>query len=877
MLLAFVIWMGDKMKKKIITYLNVLLCLFLINAKNANAEININAAGGEPQLSTACKGGVCSSTVGIAANISHEPVDGIRVILMNNMTELGSADLWFTEDKMNFAGGSKHISDIFEKYKDYDVNNDGVKDDLFDFTGLLEAIKDNNDYNSVEVLLQHIGPEFNISNTYDYYLVIEPIFVLRYNYASTRYYFSGTVKQVFNGLMTLNSSSPLHNLWAKYFAYKDSDLCTQLTYGTYNTSTGKCKNWNVLRNYTDTIRLDSVYGPFTETTLTKDNPVYEKVETYDKNIWGKGILKISDVAPSYTLTINKTDMDTGQGIYGVEFVVNGKKYSTNINGICAIPGLEKDKTYTITEVVKNGYLEDQVKCSGCDSINGTTFTVHMSDNKTINITNRRKCTEAVGNSTDPIERIKLYGIYGARNLLDFNNTEDPCGNPDCSNNIKTGCLSASGEISNFSKDNLSCFKETIDLGNQIIGYCGLDFKLYNVFQPTIVGKHSFVTQQGTSITAGQMFLNLNKADIATGTITKTCYVYGNDVSNLIYRDDEKGYNSYISDLKFNNLKLKESPSKEYDDQWKKTYEDGSNLVVFQQIYKSNYLLPMAYSHKISGRVIYTEPSDKENYKELGYGFASSFNSSIIENIDVPFSIYVVDGVINNKNSGELTAPKNTCEYSINKEIVKNDKLDIEFRIIDVNNPFPGKDGLNREVGKNWCDEDNCFVMDNKVIQDNIQNRIDSSYRCQAKYTIELTPNDIKAIREYNKNTTYDDYNLTCTGSEENKVCQNSFLDMLRKGVLEYDENSVSLSKRMVQFETPITKDKITEPSCQYTGVTYNPESSAIIISKNSITHTCENGSLIKFNKIEYSDGITKYEFEGNTFEALDDLYKKICD
>ena len=71
-------------------------------------------------------------------------------------------------------------------------------------------------------------------------------------------------------------------------------------------------------------------------------------------------------------------------------------------------------------------------------------------------------------------------------------------------------------------------------------------------------------------------------------------------------------------------------------------------------------------------------------------------------IDVPFKIEV------NLSKTKIGSTQNKCSYTIkNSEIIpgpgtpNNGDLNIEFRIIDTSNAFPGKNATGRVVGENW--------------------------------------------------------------------------------------------------------------------------------------------------------------------------------
>lgn len=88
-----------------------------------------------------------------------------------------------------------------------------------------------------------------------------------------------------------------------------------------------------------------------------------------------------------------------------------------------------------------------------------------------------------------------------------------------------------------------------------------------------------------------------------------------------------------------------------------------------------------------------------------------------------------------------------------------------YRTIDLNNPFPGKDGDGRTPGSNW---NSTTLIENKIT------KTTNAYNETPIYKITLIPSTIKEIREYNDNHDYLDYeNLNC--NEAGVACISSFL------------------------------------------------------------------------------------------------------
>ena len=104
-------------------------------------------------------------------------------------------------------------------------------------------------------------------------------------------------------------------------------------------------------------------------------------------------------------------------------------------------------------------------------------------------------------------------------------------------------------------------------------------------------------------------------------------------------------------------------------------------------------------------------------------------------------------------------------------------LDIIYRPIFLNNPFPSIKGNKRAAGANWGGKNalNSDGLGTKYITSTAS----KMYQGQAMYTFTLTPNAIKEIKNYNKAHKYDDFELSCG---ENQYCTS---DVLRGSFIEY--------------------------------------------------------------------------------------------
>jgi len=558
--------------------------------------------------------------------------------------------------------------------------------------------------------------------------------------------------------------------------------------------------------------------------------------------YGKWIIYANDITkpviPKYNLTINKRDGNSPKS--NVLFTVQGngvsKTCTTLSNGSCVIKDLTSGN-YKVIETVPRGYDAKEIKCDGCTSTDKNVLNVTISGNKSITVTNKKTCQsefEVLVNKSNKIARIDLYKKYGFTNLLNFNitNADGACtNNTSCNNNVNFGCLSANTRNnSGFNANNLSCFTETITVGSYT-GYCRPTFTLQNDL--TNKTTYSF----GNGFTAGQMVLNRNSSQsiIATGIIEKTCYVYGQkDMTSTVKNESNASYSNYVTGLYFNGVLLDRVNLN--NSTWNREGIDGG--YVYTKKMNTSYRLKPVYSDLGTGKINYNK-CDNHKCIFLGYGFASKLNDKAYTPIDVPFSITV------NMPKTTIGSTKNKCSYTIrNSEIIPNDPrpgtpnngdLNIEFRIIDTENPFPGKSALGRTVGENWraksfdlnkdgrvtnldvnllksqmvlggggnlsYDLNNDGVVDymdynilnwanknkmasvktdksssNALIKYIMANTNDSYNKKKTGpiYKITLTPDTIKKIRKYNDSSNYDDNTLTCKADAIN--CKSTFLE-----------------------------------------------------------------------------------------------------
>lgn len=130
----------------------------------------------------------------------------------------------------------------------------------------------------------------------------------------------------------------------------------------------------------------------------------------------------------------------------------------------------------------------------------------------------------------------------------------------------------------------------------------------------------------------------------------------------------------------------------------------------------------------------------------------------------------------------------------------NEPGNIEYRVIDLKDPFPGnaaKSGFSlfnsnikgRKPGSNW----NSTTIVQKEILNNRGVKGDEVYNLTPLYEFNLTPSDIKKIREYNDNHSYDDFTLSCKGNNKQACVASGFDFKTKFGIVKVIEQCKGIS------------------------------------------------------------------------------------
>lgn len=396
------------------------------------------------------------------------------------------------------------------------------------------------------------------------------------------------------------------------------------------------------------------------------------------------------------------------------------------------------------------------------------------------------------NSPTTLDRLNLYKKYhrGAwnsesrRNLLNFRilDAETACGNYTPNYGTNNACLKTdqvNSETENkFTNENLSDYNDRV-ISSSITdqSYCLTDLELN---KGENVGYDS-----NTVVKAGRMVFSIDKEDaVAKGTITKTCYIHKDVYNNYIGDITTENFikvNDYmdkitLAEVELNQMSIKSYPISETNGDFYKV--EGKVEIT----YKPNPI----YAEKITGKqnnnCVDSTGRINDTCRLLGYGVASKFNDANLTNPSFNFSITPSLNSIFSFNTND------TCPYKVEPEIIKytntyKGNVDLEFRVVDTNNPF------NRNTKSNWSDGMDNNKNNNKVTEYITNSDVNNSYNRTGNgslYTnqtdgtrrIILTPDLVQRIREYNESNTYDDYTVYTEEVEGQTKTSTSFFDYI---------------------------------------------------------------------------------------------------
>lgn len=508
---------------------------------------------------------------------------------------------------------------------------------------------------------------------------------------------------------------------------------------------------------------------------------------------------------------NKLDI-SGDVIGGVELELitpkNGThKKTTNTSGVAVFSDLlilDSGEAFTLKVHEKGAYLvykdTDIPGFKKIDTLGASIST--FKGNRTLYVIVDDFQTEFSGLSEtekiDPIKRIELYNKYGYKNLLDFNNITNPDDYSNCEADY--GCLNV--KTSEFNEKNISCFDDTTTMiinGTAVTAYCKdvIEFSLnfsWSIADVYDLGKGN-IFRSGEIVSLSDLNPNVK--------FGKICYAYSDELikSTSISTDVEEDIGIMFNEAPLTNDGEASTTG------WvsEKGTVNGKYYIKYSKFYEQKYIFPAIYSKIGNGKIV--NPGDTQS-RYLGTGVISRLYqySNDIMRKNVKFEL-IYNG------TGYSTSDK--CYYRVRNTLITSkcedasctenfgSNLELEFRIIDTEKPFPGKNGVGRLVGSNWCAEGHFLVdcsnknsvVTNVMARNNSYNKEKTS---NPKYSIKLTPSAIIEIRNYNKglDNNYDDTDLFC--DEEKSDCTNednwvyTFLENLEEGNIKGNEINTQL-------------------------------------------------------------------------------------
>lgn len=232
----------------------------------------------------------------------------------------------------------------------------------------------------------------------------------------------------------------------------------------------------------------------------------------------------------------------------------------------------------------------------------------------------------------------------------------------------------------------------------------------------------------------------------------------------------------------NNIKLKKIKDKELNiDESRVTGLANTK----KGIYTVTATITYGYNENESRVYIGNNYGDETAYIDLSnvsFGYSEDLKKQIEDNPSLTLSNggYTFKTTFNQEGTTKVCTFKTPVETPDNPPNTEEKYTTpaIQFRTIDLENPFPARDGSSRLPGTNWLGKDNyvrAYIKYNRGVSGN------EVYNKEPIYTITLTPSDIIKIREYNKKNDYSDINkdLICFG-EKNTSCLSTFLSSLDK-------------------------------------------------------------------------------------------------
>lgn len=622
-------------------------------------------------------------------------------------------------------------------------------------------------------ILQNTGVTLENFIANNYYMLVEPYFYILYDSA---------------GKKSCNGTNGCY-INDKYFGGFAKELATEIN----NTESSLYEDLTGLRNVLQLLPC-TLYMPVSGNDNDKyciDDPVSNK-KTIQKYLdlakenprFGKGFIRADEIPEQKGILEIKKTNDLGNPVQGAEFTVykdsnctqQVSKGKTNVTGIKTF-NLSRGEYYLKeTKKASQNYSDPPNTCSKITITAGNKVTKNYTNNLVcqgyvnliVGTDNKANTTEEKqrlielynGSFTQNGETISVPGTTTYNGLLNFENPR--CEPLACEYDKNVGCLSARFDSDTFSSKNLSCYTNRFAY-NTNEGY-------KQAFCKTVLQVSSSIGSGPFSAKAGQMYIKTSDGKALSSSLITQCY--------LMWPGTEENYSlgnysNYIKTFTFGGTELTPDGNPEISISRKvpidSTYYTSSVAV--------NHYFKKIYANNLTGK-IEEESNTCSTCKFLGYGKISKLTDNFRdEDIKFEFELIFDDLIFVEKTKHNFSG---TCKYTITPELVKNGKLKLVFRAVntkvrDGRLAFLNKNGNVRKAKSNWESKENIIVENNDSYNKTGRG---------AKYSIKLTPADIKVIRNYNKQTSYDDYRFRCN---ETDGCWSVFLTgLLNKGVSLYN-------------------------------------------------------------------------------------------
>ena len=423
-------------KSLLIFYTLMLLFGYLFGIGNIHAKIESFVDSGN----TAPSGG-CNETNACASDIRDS---GIRVTLVdsngNNVAGKDVVNFWSSYSVYNYVkngGGSIEVNPSENSDYTCSSNQNLIKDgyigsNVYDSTIYLPNAETYRMYNKwltdyiigkntaetiVKKMLYYLNNTKDITNYdeyYNYYLKLEPVYVIKEIFWGPCFYFAGTTKEIISNWgnfskyqnITDKNGYPIYNSYGDFYiggrGTKDILGKVDAKFYVYN-------EWNVLRNY-----ILAMYNPcssgltFNCTNISKDvlgkyrdyksnnsnySDTYKLANLNDlylnKTGLGVGYLKLSEVLPPKgSIKIIKTD-ESGNQINGAVFDLYKDSNCSNIFK----EGITVNKTETISDLIPGTYYIKETQAPNGYLADNSCYSVKVESGKTAKITIKNKKIE----------------------------------------------------------------------------------------------------------------------------------------------------------------------------------------------------------------------------------------------------------------------------------------------------------------------------------------------------------------------------------------------------------------------------------------------------------------------------------------------------